>query len=100
MISIFLPYMVRHTRLFNLPSYYCLRCENNNKDEDNSLKNLNDKNQQASSPKFRQLIIYNYIYIYIYIYIYSRLSVYLGIITIFVWQTLPDLKVNEEFHSL
>ena len=29
-------------------------CGNNNKDEDNSLKNLNDKNQQASSQKFRQ----------------------------------------------
>ena len=28
---------------------------NNNKDEDNSLKTLNDKNQQASSQKFRQL---------------------------------------------
>ena len=31
------------------------RCGNNNKDEDNSPKNLNDKNQQASSQKFRQL---------------------------------------------
>ena len=31
------------------------RCGNNNKDEDNSLKTLNDKNQQASSQKFRQL---------------------------------------------
>ena len=28
---------------------------NNNKDEDNSLKTLNDKNQQTSSEKFRQL---------------------------------------------
>ena len=28
----------------------------NNKDEDDSLKTLNDKNQQASSQKFRQLI--------------------------------------------
>ena len=33
------------------------RCGNNNKDEDNSPKNLNDKNQQASSQKFRQLKI-------------------------------------------
>ena len=32
------------------------RCGNNNKGEDNSPKNLNDKNQQASSQKFRQLI--------------------------------------------
>ena len=31
------------------------RCGNNNKDEDNCPKNLNDKNQQASSQKFRQL---------------------------------------------
>ena len=29
---------------------------NNNKDEDNSSKTLNDKNNQASSQKFRQLI--------------------------------------------
>ena len=29
---------------------------NNNKDEDNSPKTLNDKNQQALSQKFRQLI--------------------------------------------
>ena len=35
---------------------YIKRCGNNNKDEDNSLKTLNDKNQQASSQKFRQLI--------------------------------------------
>ena len=32
------------------------RCGNNNKDEDNSPKTLNDKNHQASSQKFRQLI--------------------------------------------
>ena len=30
------------------------RCGNKNKDEDNSPKTLNDKNQQASSQKFRQ----------------------------------------------
>ena len=30
------------------------RCGNNNKDEDNSLKTLNDKNHQVSSQKFRQ----------------------------------------------
>ena len=35
-------------------TYQLKRCENNNKDEDNSPKNLNDKNQQASSQKFRQ----------------------------------------------
>ena len=32
-------------------------CGNNNKDEDNSLKTLNDNNQQALSQKFRQLIL-------------------------------------------
>ena len=32
-------------------------CRNNNKDEDNSPKTLNDKNNQASSQKFRQLIM-------------------------------------------
>ena len=31
---------------------------NNNKDEDISLKTLNDKNQQASSQKFRQLKLF------------------------------------------
>ena len=38
-------------------------CGNNNKGEDNSPKNLKDKNQQASSQKFRQLkfiIIFNW----------------------------------------
>ena len=37
-------------------TYRPKRCGNNNKDEDNSPKNFNDKNQQASSQKFRQLI--------------------------------------------
>ena len=32
-------------------------CGNNNKDEYNSLKPLNDKNHQASSQKFRRLIL-------------------------------------------
>ena len=35
-------------------TYRPKRCGNNNKDEDNSRKTLNDKNQQASSQKFRQ----------------------------------------------
>ena len=35
-------------------TYQPKRC--GNKDEDNSPKNLNDKNQQALSQKFRQLI--------------------------------------------
>ena len=33
-------------------TYWPKRCENNNKDEDNSPKTLNDKNHQASSQKF------------------------------------------------
>ena len=37
-------------------TYRPKRCGNNNKDEDNSPKNINDKHQQASSHKFRQLI--------------------------------------------
>ena len=32
-------------------------CVNNNKDEDNGLKTLNDKNYQALSQKFRQSIV-------------------------------------------
>ena len=44
-------------------TYRPKRCGNNNKDEDNNMKVLNDKNQQASTRKFRQ-----HIYIYIYIY--------------------------------
>ena len=35
-------------------TYRPKRCGNDNKDEDNSPKTLNDKNQQASSQKFRQ----------------------------------------------
>ena len=36
-------------------TYRLRRCENNNKDEDNSPKTFNDKNHQALSQKFRQL---------------------------------------------
>ena len=32
-------------------------CGNNNKDEDNSPKTLNDKNDQVLSQKFRQLLL-------------------------------------------
>ena len=46
---------VRQTPEEGRRTYRLKRCENNNKDEDNSLKNLNVKNQQASSQKFRQL---------------------------------------------
>ena len=37
-------------------TYRPKRCRNNNKDEDNSPKTLNNKNHQASSQKFKQLI--------------------------------------------
>ena len=37
---------------------YQLKCGNNNKDKDNHLKILNDKNHQASTQKFRLLIAY------------------------------------------
>ena len=46
---------VRQTPEEGRRTYRPKRCENNNKDEDNSPKNLNDKNQQASSQKFRHL---------------------------------------------
>ena len=35
-------------------TYRPKRCRNNNKEEDNNPKTLNDKNQQASSQKFRR----------------------------------------------
>ena len=47
---------VRQTPEEGQRTYRLKRCGNNNKDEDNSLKTLNDKNHQASSQKFRQLI--------------------------------------------
>ena len=40
---------VRQTPKEGQRTYQPKRCGNNNKDEDNSPKNLNDKNQQASS---------------------------------------------------
>ena len=46
---------VRQTPEEGRRTYQPKRFGNNNKDEDNSPKNLNDKNQQASSQQFRQL---------------------------------------------
>ena len=48
------------SRIWQIPeegrrTYRPKRYGNNNKDEDNSLKTLNDENHQASSQKFRQL---------------------------------------------
>ncbi len=48
---------VRQTPEEGRRTYRPKRCGNNNKDEDNSPKNLNDKNQQASSQKFRQRVL-------------------------------------------
>ena len=39
-----------------LPEFQPKCCGNNNEDEDNSQQTLNDKNHQALSQKFRQLI--------------------------------------------
>ena len=47
---------VRQTPEEGWRTYRPKRCRNNDKDEDNSPKTLNDKNQQASSQKFRQQI--------------------------------------------
>ena len=49
-------YQVRQTPEKGRRTYQPKRSGNNNKDEDNSPKNLNDKNQQALSQKFRQQI--------------------------------------------
>ena len=38
-------------------TYRPKHCENNNNDEDHSLKTLDDKNKQALSQKFRQLTV-------------------------------------------
>ena len=46
---------VRQTSEEGWRTYRLKRYGNNAKDEDNSLKTLNDKNQQASSQKFRRL---------------------------------------------
>ena len=47
---------VRQTPEEGRRTYRQKHCGNNNKEEDNSPKTLKDKNQQASSQKFRQLI--------------------------------------------
>ena len=49
-------YPVRQTPEEGQRTYRPKRCWNNNKDEDNSPKNLYDKNHQSSCQKFRQLI--------------------------------------------
>ena len=49
---------VRQTPEEGWSTYRLKCCGNNNKDEDNSPKTLNDKNDQASSQKFRQIRLY------------------------------------------
>ena len=49
---------VRQTPEEGRRTYRMKRCGNNNKNQDNSPKTLNDKNQQASFQKFRQLAFY------------------------------------------
>ena len=49
-------FRVRQTPEKSRRTYRPKFCGNNNKDEDNSPKTLNDKNHQALSQKFRQLI--------------------------------------------
>ena len=46
---------VRQTPEEGRRTYRPKHCGNNNKDEDNSPKTLNEKNQLASSQKFKQL---------------------------------------------
>ena len=48
---------VRQTPEEGQRTYWPKHCGNKNKDEANSPKTLNDKNHQASSQKFRQLLI-------------------------------------------
>ena len=52
-------FRVRQTPEEGRRTYRLKCCGNSNKDEDNSPKTLNDKNHQASSQKFRQLISSN-----------------------------------------
>ena len=54
---------VRQTPEEGRRTYQSKRCGNNNKDEDNSPKNLNDKNHRGSSQKFRQLKISNSLFL-------------------------------------
>ena len=48
---------VRQTPEEGRRTYRPKRCGNNNKDEDNRPKNLIDKNQQASTQKFRRHVL-------------------------------------------
>ena len=53
---------VRQTPEEDRRTYRPKRCGNKNEDEDNSPKTVNDKNQQASSQKFRQLNFFEFEY--------------------------------------
>ena len=65
--------------------------ENNNKDEDNSPKTLNDKNHQASSQKFWQLILLLLLFIYsfdFYLPFYLHHSIFFPILFSFLFAFL------------
>ena len=84
-------------------TYWPKHCGNNNKDEDNSLKTLNDKNHQASSQKFRQLIsfildVINLTAISLYnIYTCVCLSGFYGI-SAFVGYLMPNPFLYKQFY--
>ena len=83
---IFLPLLIsKFQGVFFVFFYRPKRCGNSNKNEDNSPKNLDDKNQQASSQKFRQL---NFAYLkkkkkYTFWFSYQRLESFLFLHLIF-----------------
>ena len=65
---------VRQTPEEGRRTYRPKRCGNNNKDEDNSPKNFNDKNQQASSQKFRQSK--NFVLLYCHLLFHAEIYIY------------------------
>ena len=74
---------VRQTPEEGRRTYRPKHCGNNNKGEDNSPKNLNDKNHQKYVDKKMSIMFYQ-IYIQIYIYIYSLSLVYYPLLHYFV----------------
>ena len=67
---------VRQTPEEGRRTYRLKRSGNNNKDEYNSLKTLNDKNQQASSLKFRSLIPFSILYLFYILFVHGTIFVY------------------------
>ena len=77
---------VRQTPEEGRRTYQPKRCGNNNEDEDNSPKTLNDKNHQALSLKFRQLV--RLIFIVLFNFLFS------GILMLPLWS---DILCIEDF---